>query len=260
MKTVNPSAQNERKVSVEEYPASGFFQALRDKSIYARVFTPPGLKALAIAIVLSLLHGLIVFVNAGNATDLSTSIAFITMFAIVLGSWLGLLFGLAVNRLMKHALDILEYRAIKLVELRNELIGEHAETIRQDEDTPVEYWTSIVTWMHVLSYPALGCCLMFLVLQGYTYAGAPDVSALLSPTINAITVSLYISLATCIFLTGWVGASILRIWHRIRTLEREGQATALDADIRALAPLDISSVGYINRAHRQTVRFVTGVF
>ena len=258
MNGITPSTSGDRAISGLEHPNSGFFQALKDESISARLITPPGLIVLVIAITLSLLHGVVVLVNVGNtsaaAIDLATSIAFVTMFAIVLGSWLGLLFGFALIQLMRHALDSMEYRVISLVGV------EYLETTSDDEDMPIEYWTSVVTWAFALSYIVLWCCLMFLIFQGYAYARSPSASSYIQASIAVCTALSYISAAVVALWLCWMGGIIINIWHRVRAMEKKVHPGTLDADIRALVPTNVSAIYHITRAHRQTARFVTGVF
>ena len=263
MNAVNPSAPNKRKAIAEAPTASGFFQALRDKSIYERLITPPGLKVLIIAIVIALLNGLLLFMTVEDtsiAVDLATSLALIMLFSQVLGTWLGIIFAEVFARLVTYALDVLERRVDKVLVGTPECRNEHIDSAADNGQT--DYRGAFFMLLYILSFLVLGVCLMYLTLHGYAYADSPQAvhELLLSTTLTTITVVFYISLAACILLTGWIGARILRIWLRVRSLERERPAAILDADIHAHIPTDISIVGHINRAHMRTVRFVTGVF
>ena len=263
MNAVNPSAPNKRKAIAEEPTASGFFQALRDKSIYERLITPPGLKILVIAIVIALLNGLLLFMTVEDtsvAVDLATSLALITLFSQVLGTWLGVIFAEVFARLVTYALDVLERRVDKLLVVGTpERRDEHIDSASDNGQT--DYQSTLFMFLYILSFLVLGIGLIYLTLHGYAYADSPqavyELPLLAKPISTGI---LYISLAACILLTGWTGARILIIWLRVRSLERESPATILDADIHASIPMDISIVGHINRAHMRTVRFVTGVF
>ena len=262
MNAVNPSAPNKRKAIAEAPTASGFFQALRDKSIYERLITPPGLKALVIAIAAALTHGITAFVaieDSSIALDLATSLALITLFSLVLGTWLGVIYGVVFARLVTYALDALECRVDRVLARMSKPRREHIN--RSDDNRRTDYKEVLYAILYNLSFPILGVWLMSLGLHGYVYGeGPPAVYELLSPTIFALKVFLGISLAASMFLTGWIGTSILRVWHRVRTLEKRFSAASLSADIHAHVPMDISIVGHINRAHMRTVRFVTGVF
>ena len=262
MNAVNPSAPNKRKAIAEEPTASGFFQALRDKSIYERLITPPGLKVLVIAIVAALNYGIIVFVtveDASIAVDLVTSLAFIIMFGLVLGTWLGVIFGVVFARLATYAVEVLKRRADKVLARMAKPGREHIN--RSDDNRQSDYREFRYVLLYNASFPLLGACLMMIGLYGYAYdEAAPAVYELLLPAVYSLSFFLCVSLAASIFLTGWMVISILRVWHLVRTLEKQIDAAALSADIHAHIPVDISIVGHINKAHMQTVRFVTGVF
>ena len=265
MNAVNPSAPNKRKAIAEEPTASGFFQALRDKSIYERLITPPGLKALAMAIVLSMLSGLSVFALADGlptavAADLATSFAFVMMFSLVLGSWLGVILGTIFNNLMTHIVGILESRTNRLIEsvsgLRRNTVGNSGKF----DDKTRDYRTSFVAVIYVMSFLMMGICSMLLLLIAYTYADNPSAESVVQQYSAIYTKLLYVSLTTGALLICGIAWRIARVWRGIRKLEKQFGAAAMDAEIRAFAPMDIGVADHITKAHKWTVRFVTGVF
>ena len=262
MNAVNPSAPNKRKAIAEEPTASGFFQALRDKSMYERLITPPGLKALGLTIAVALSQSIILFIvieDASIAVDLATSLAFIIMFGLVLGTWLGVIFGVVFARLATYALEVLDRRVDKV--LARMARPKREDINRSDDNRRADYQGFRYVILYNASFPLLGACLMIFALYGYTYDQAsPAVYELLSPAVFSLKFFLCVSLAASTFLTVWMGTSILRVWHLVRTLEKQIDAAELSAEIHAHIPTDISIVGHINRAHMQTVRFVTGVF
>ena len=264
MNAIDPSALNNHKASSDRRPDPDFAQAVRDRSIVARLITPPGLKALLIAVTLALLNGLWIFAKGEGtsaAADLATSYALIMLFSLVFGVWLGVVFGVIFKNLVYHAIDDLERRIEKLLGGTIDCNTEDHDTAQTVNGRQVDYEGVFYFLLYLWSFPVLGFCLMFSILQGYAYADiSPAVSKVVSPNIAISFVFLCISLTACIFLACWTWARILRARYRIGKLERQGSPATLVADMHALFPAEMSIADRISNAHRQTVRFVTGVF
>ncbi len=264
MNATNSSASDNRKASGYKHYESDFLQSVRDKSVYARLITPPGLKALVIAIALALLSGLVVFMNAGNiptdaAADLATSFALIILFSFVIGTWLSVNFEMVLIKLMAHAFDILESRINRLIERVSEFRGEHVEADNPQDDSTIDYRAAVIKLLYFISFPFMGACLIFWILQKYTYMDSLAVSQVQS-TINIYTAFLYVSLTAGALLVCWIGGRIVWVWYRIRTLEKKIDTATLKPSIHTLVPVNTSIAVYLSRLHRQTARFVTGVF
>ena len=262
MNAINPSPSNNRKASGDKHPDSDFLQSVKDKSVVARLITPPALKALLIAVTLALLNGLWIFAKGAGtsaAADLATSYALIMLFSLVLGTWLSVKFEVVLIKLMTHAFGILERRINGLIERVNELRGEPIEADYPQDDRTTGYRAVAIKLLYFLSFPFMGTWLIFRILQEYTYADSLTVTHV-QTMINIYTAFLYVSLTAGTLLICWTGGRIVWVWYRIRALEKQMDTVSLEPGIRTLIPVNIHMADHISRAHRQTVRFVTGVF
>ena len=264
MNTINLSSSSSRKTSSAEYSDSGFYKAPRDKSLYVRLITPPGLNALLIAVIGALLNGLWIFAKGegtSTAVDLATSYALIVLFSLVFGAWLGVAFEVIFRKLVYRAIDDLERRIDKLLGGTIDCNTEDHDTAQAINGRQVDYKGVFYFLLYLWSFPILGFYLMLSILQRYAYAdSSPAVSELISPNVSIAFALLCSSIAACAFLMCWVWARVIRLRHRIGVLEKKSDPATLATDIRTLASPNMSAIDYIARAHRQTVRFVTGVF
>ena len=261
-----PTALDRREASGDINPTPDFAQAVKDKSIVARLITPPGLKALLMAMAFAVVNGLAVFVGAEgfsseSALDLAISFALLTLFSLVFGAWLGVICGVIFGKSILRPLDELENRVANLC--GETAVRESTDThpVQTDRGGQIDLRGILYFVLYIFSFPTLGFCVIFSILEGYVYAGSdPLVADLLSPRTFVVSVVQIVSLGACIFLTLWVCARTLILRHRVGRLERESNPAILEADVRAIFPTGISIADRITNAHRQTVRFVTGVF
>ena len=266
MNTNNSSVTNSGEgTDLGRRPVSDIFESVKNRSVYARLITPPGFRPLIIATAFALLNGFMVFLvsedRSGAATgDLATSFAFITLFSFVLGTWLSAKFEVILIKLMTRAFDILEHRIIRLIERVSELGGEHPETAQPTDDGPTDYRAAVIKVLYFLSFPSMSVWLIFWVLRKFTYADSPLAVSQIQSAINMYTAFMYVSLAAGGLLVCWTSGRIIWAWYRVSMLEKKIDATVLETSIRSLVPMNTNIASYITNAHAQTMRFVTGAF